>query len=578
MMKPFAKIKEFFSHAHNNTVKRRSRITKFICLGLLAFCNIAAITIATLAWFNLNTRESKIAMVSGDLDVDINKVTAYKYVYPYYKKTTEYIDYDSDGVVKQYVIEDHVMKYDGTNIDNISITSDDATVALGESYGGSTNTYYTTNPANASSTKVCIPATVSPAIYEPEFRYYLIGDDKFCGVANSWSITDAYAFASEDDITGDKKTILDDVVIPVGSSFRLLEAALSNTVYEYNYFPITSVTATSAFRVIDDNGDRSGDRLLCLRSGIYKFTYSENQLKIELHKDDSGTRKDISVISNNSLDPTKVTIDYAGGSVNKTNPNVLPYYASIEDYMPVAIYNQNTSLILDVELNFKNANPVEASLQIERTSYDSNDTSINSIFSLANKYADTENNLKGYVNDNEKNMMRASDFYNFYAVFTKTPFAATARLTSTQVLWNYMHRVGDNQCQKFTNVEVDENQNPVFDKTIPSCTLHLKDQNDSIVIPGINPERQDSSAISAMSTEASQSQESVPSSSEALNSSSSNQNEALEGNIYHCYIAIEYDYEHNQYFLNKNRLGKTYLLDRDFGFHFFGIQHKETQA
>ena len=33
-----------------------------------------------------------------------------------------------------------------------------------------------------------------------------------------------------------------------------------------------------------------------------------------------------------------------------------------------------------------------------------------------------------------------------------------------------------------------------------------------------------------------------------------------------------------EYFLNKNRLGKTYILDRDFGFHFSGIQHLEEGA
>lgn len=574
-MKPFDKIKGLFSKIRNKA-NGHSRVVKFVSFGLLAIGNVAAITIATVAWFSLSTRESKIAMVSGDLDVKINTVTAYKYVYPYYKNSTEFVDYDSDGVVKKYILEDHVMKYNGTNIDNISITSDDATVALGTKTGGTTSTYYTTNPAEASASKVCIPTTTPPAIYVPEFRYYLIGDDKFCGVDNSWSITDAYAFASKDTIEGNKSTFLDDVVIPVGSSFRLLEAIpydQNASAYVYNYFPITSVTDNSAFKVTDN-----GNSLLCLRSGIYKFTYSEGQLKIELHKKDNGNRKDISVISNNLLDPTKVTIDYAGGLVNKTDPETLPYYAEVKDYLPVAIYNQNTTLILDVELNFKNANPIDASLQIERTNYDPNDTSINSIYSLASRYADTENNLRGYVSENEKNMLRASDFYNFYAVFTKTPFEATQQLTSTQVLWNYMHRVGDNQCQKFSNVEVDENENPKFDNTIPSCTLHLKDQNDSIVIPGTYQESQSSSAASASSVENSSSEVAASSSSSISSSTSNNPSGNPAENIYHCYIAIEYDYEHNQYFLNKNRLGKTYLLDRDFGFHFFGVQHKEVAA
>ena len=567
-MKLFDKVKGLFSDKQGEK-SRGVRVAKYACFGLLAIGNVTAITIATVAWFSLNDKESRIAMVSGDLDVEINKVTAYKYIYPYYKGTTEFVDYDSAGVVKQYIIEDHVMKYDNQDIDEISITSDDATVTLGTKVGGSSSTYHTTDPAEASASKVCIPATVAPAIYEPEFRYYLIGDNKFCGVDSSWSITDAYAFSSKDDIEGTRSTFLDDVVIPAGSSFRLLEAVAhddSGTAYDYNYFPITGITETrSAFRVMDN-----GTRLLCLRSGIYKFTYSQNQLKIDLHTKDNGTRKDISVISNNSLDPTKVTIDYAGGSVNKTDPNTQPYYGQIEDYLPVAIYNQNTTLVLDVELNFKNANPIDVGLEVERTAYDANDTSINSIYSLSNKYSDVTHNLKGYVSENQKNMMRASDFYNYYAVFTKTPYA------TTQALWTAMHRVGDNQCQKFSNVDLDENDSPVFDRNL-TCTLHLKEQNDSTVIPGVYteiPSISSSSMSSESASEASSSEQPALSSSDSSSSSSHAQSE----NIYHCYIAIEYDYQHNQYFLNKNRLGKTYLLDRDFGFHFFGTQHKEVEA
>ena len=157
-------------------------------------------------------------------------------------------------------------------------------------------------------------------------------------------------------------------------------------------------------------------------------------------------------------------------------------------------------------------------------------------------------------------MMRASDFYNFYALFTKTPFS------TKEALWSTMHRTGDNQCQKFSNIEEDENENPRFDKKI-TCTMHLKDQNDSTVIPGIYIENQNSSSSSETSMESSSSEQSASSSSQSAN---------IVENIYHCYVSIEYDYQHSQYFLNKNRLGKTYLLDRDFGFHFFGTQHKEV--
>ena len=491
--------------------KLSSRKGKIAGFSLLILGSVAAATMTTLAWFNLTAKESKIKMVTGDLNVEIRKVSAYKYVYPYYKNSTEYIDYDSEGVVKKYILEDHVLTYDETNVDDIRITSDNATVALGEKVRRS----FTTNINNASSLNVCVPSTVAPAIYSPEFRYYLIGDGLFCGVDESWSITNSFAFGLRENISNERHAVLDNVVVSAGSSFALLETleVLENDqkAYSYNYFPISSIAeSASPFRVIDSDSDGVGDKLLCLRSGIYTFTYSPNQLSIELRTRENGERKDVSVIINNSLDPTKMSIDYAG-SVDKQE------YPTINSYVPTAIYNQNTSVILDVELNFTNPNPVDASLQIERTNATSN-----SIYNIANKYEDTTHNLDGYIDENHQNLMRASDFYNFYAQFTNVPYA------NSTAIWNGLHRVGDNQSQKFLN-------DTTYDKTI-NCTLHAKEQGDSITV--------------------------APSGGE---------------NIYHCYIVVEYDYEHSTYFLDKNRLGKTYYLDRDFGFHFSGIQHKESQ-
>ena len=164
--------------------------------------------------------------------------------------------------------------------------------------------------------------------------------------------------------------------------------------------------------------------------------------------------------------------------------------------MNQAIYDQNTSLILDVILNFKNANEVDASLKIERT-----DASSASIFNLADKYSDTTHNLVGYVDENNQNMLRASDFYNFYAQFTRTPYA------NADAVWASMHRVGDINSQKFIN-------GTTYDKEI-DCTLNLKEASDSTVVAANNPDS------------------------------------GLD-NIYHCYICIDYDYEHNTYFLDKS--------------------------
>ena len=535
-MSMLSKMKGLFSKKTSDDNSHRLR--KIIGFTLLAVGNVAAVSVATIAWFGINNRESRIDMVSGDLDVEINKVTAYKYVYPYYKNSTEYIDYNTDGVVKKYVIEDHVLQYNSTDVDDISITSDNATITLGsldpENHGS-----YTTNQNQAGPANICIPT----GVYKPEFTYYLIGDDKFCAVDDSWAIKDAYAFALKAEVAADRHAILNNVVVSAGSSFRLLKAeedvVEGNTVYYYDYFPLSSIAESSSpFRLVDDNSDGVYDRILCLRSGIYNFTISPNQLFVELNTRDGGSKKDISVITNNSMDPTKVTIDYAGGqNINKTNPAAPNYYPTVESYLATAIYNQYTTVVLDVELNFKNANPVEASLKIERTNIRNSDYSI---YHFSNKYSDTTHNLNGYIDDSHINPLRASDFYNFYAVFTKTPYTDvndTEDGDPSDDLWLNLHRVGDANSQKFLNTGT-YNDLTQYDKEL-SCTLNLKDNvNDSIIIPGIDPD-------------------------------------GLQQNIYHCYIAIEYDYEHCSYFLNKNRLGKTYKLDRDFGFHFFGTQVTE---
>ena len=64
-------------------------------------------------------------------------------------------------------------------------------------------------------------------------------------------------------------------------------------------------------------------------------------------------------------------------------------------------------LILDVELNFTNANPVDVSLEINRTDIsDPTYGTYNSIYNLPNKYSDTEYNLNGYVNEQNQNLMK----------------------------------------------------------------------------------------------------------------------------------------------------------------------------
>lgn len=569
---------KFLEKIKTLTPKLSSRKGKIIGFSMLILGSVVATTMTALAWFNLTTKESTIQMVTGDIDVEINKVSAYKYVYPYYKRSTEFIDYDSPGTIKKYVLEDHVLTYDNTDVDSITINTDNAVASLGTKYQAATTTVLN----NASATSIYVPND-----YVPDFHYYLIGDGLFSGVESGWNINNAYAFAQRENIAqgNGKHAIMDNVVISAGSSFALFEAVenirtvgnVEERYYTYNYIPVNSVTANSPFKVSDIDENQVGHSVLCIRSGIYTFDYSGNQLELTLRTSDGGQKKDVSVIMNNSLDPTKVTIEYAG--------SVSAQQQTINQYLPTAIHNQNTMLVLDVELNFKNVNPVEASLKIERTKT-TNADSDHSISKLSNAYSNTT----AYQDDGTT--LRASDFYNFYAKFTKTPYASGAAIWDGE--HNGMHIVANSSFVKFSpeynktslaaavSLTTDQS-NYIFGQLgISSATVKqlydLVNDNgflseDAIAL-GFNAEK----VASIKSLYVSEQDTVIPC---PLNLKEQNDSLVVlpkaTDNVYHCYIAIEYDYEHCMFFLDKNRLGKTYYLDRDFTFHFYGTQYRQPQ-
>lgn len=493
-MKFFKKKEGTTENQAGQTMKSRLlRIGGLVALGV---GSISAMVTATIAWFNIGSKDSKIKMISGDLGVEIQKVTAYKYIYPYYKNSAEFIDYDGVGTVKPYVIEDHTIEYNSQKIDDIAFGHDDATITLGTATPG---TYSTDINATHTSSNIYFSN-------DTDLRYFLVGDATFCGdSAQEWSTKSAIAFRNNGAVANNNPAIASDIVVSAGSSFILFDkqGAAAGSCY---YFPYSSINYNDTpFRI--DNG-----KLLCLRSGVYTFTYTPGSLSITLNT--NGEQKDIAVIGNNSLDPTKVTIDYAGSANKET-------YPTINDYLPHAIYDQNTMLILDVEIKYTNANPIDAGLKIERS-----DANSVSIYNDTGKYDNTVKNNIGYVNDQNRNALNASDFYSFYAVFTKTPFTANDPGAIPQAIWTGMHRESSSDFSKFDNITD-------YDVSI-DCTLHLKEQNDSLIVPG-----------------------------------------NITNNIYHCYIGIDYDYIYTRYFLYESRLGKTYPLDRDFGFHFTGIQRLE---
>ncbi len=462
--------------------KHMSTRAKLIAVTSIAIGNLAAATAGAIAWFSVAVRSSNIDTVAGDLNVDILKVTAHKYVYPYYANSAEFINYDETGQVESYVIED--ADYPSGDYES------SVTFTLGEAVPG---TYVTSGTGTSSS--VLFPEGSN-------FLYYLMGDTVFTGTSTSWSTADAVPFSFSAEATAENPATIDGVVLSCGAEFTLFDARSANNL-SCTYLNYASASVSK------ENGARfeitESNTLRCLQAGIYSFAYTPTSLTITLHN-----RSNDAVIGNNALDPTKISIDYYA-----TPAGSRP--ASIAEYLPAAIQAQNTMVVLDVELSYKNASEVDAGLKVLRndpTAFDYNDDSAN---------------LIGYVNEQNPNPISASAFYAFYPVMSQASLG-----TPTEV-WNALHDVA-------TNARSGEDY--LYSKfagegaSIPA-TLHsdtLTEYEGKITL------------------------------------------DASNGTSYHCYIGIDYDYEYINYFLNQNRIGKTYRLDRDFGFYFTATQHLEQEA
>ena len=490
-------------------VKTRKRFftKKKTMIAMVAFTigNLFALSAATFAWFALSTQTaSTIQTFSGDLDISIDKVTAYKYVYPYHRNSNEFIDYDGVGAVKSYVVQD-------TTTDVTGNLSDTVTIALSV---GNYQPYATSaSDANIGPTKIHYETS-------QDFKYYLLGNSVFNGVTNNpWSTLTATCFARREAPAVGSPVTVSNVLVSTGAEFVLFDAYTINST-NCKYFSYTSITPetnkVSRFSLLESN------RIKCLKSGLYNFTYrvdnsANRYLDIEL-----ASRSDNAIIGTNLVDPTKISIDYRG-SVNKT------LYPTMDSYLSTAIQEQKTMVVLDVQLTYQNKNPIDAGIRVVRDAQ-----SAHSIYSFTGKYNTTDNyTYTGYVNQSNRNPLKASDFYAYYFIFAKDANA----YASPADAWNAIHDLktdyqvsSEYQYVKFKN-------DTSYDETIPSeeCVLHPKTNADTAVVPA-----------------------------------------SATNNVYHCYIGIEYDYERMRFFTNENRLGKTYYLDRDFGFYFTATQHSEV--
>ncbi len=425
-------------------IEKKKTTKKSFGFLLMTIVSVCSLSLATAAWFGVMNKTSKIAAVSGDLNVKIKKLYAYKYVYPYYNNSTDYLDYDvSDNPdnIKKYVIED--------SENTISVSSVDTTFSISVSEDIPFGTSST-----ASATNIYNDSTRS-------FKYYLVGDETFNGNnIDPWKLTTARAFPASDNISAENPLKLQNVVLSLGSKFSFIkkEEAMSAN------YDLYTMTNTSGDGFSCENGV-----ITCNKAGMYNFSFNGSAFSISKTNDFS----EDAIIGNNVLDPNLISFDYA------SNATLRETYTTIEAYMPAAIRMQNTMVILDAELEFTNANPIMVSLSAYRNPKNSASL-FNQFDTSEQKYVDDVNNdgepdnTIGYVSSANKNALNASDFYCYKAIFTKTPYS------TNEEVWNNLHVTQDGYFQKFNNNKA--TPEPTFTSTL-NMTLNTKELDDSLDVP-----------------------------------------------------------------------------------------------
>ncbi len=468
----------------------KKSIRKIAAVTALVIGNLASVAIGTIAWFSAAMARSNIDTVTGDLNVSIQKVTAYKYEYPYYRNSTDLINYDGVGAAKGYVM---------------------------------TDVNYPSNPQFANQTVVNLGTAESKiekqysldgrdgTIRYPggdRFRYFLIGDSVFSGLSESddWATDTGIPFSSSNNVES-VDVYRRNIIIPVGARFTVFDARSvgvlnadgKGTCAFFSQCAIESGNPRFRASVVDGI-----PTLECLKCGIYNFTYSFDSESGDYSLTiDAVSRSDDAIIGNNMLDATMISINNSG-SVNESN-------------FSQGVFDQKTTVILDVELAYRNASEISAGLKVIR----SRDSGFD--------YSDDASNTIGYVDEEHPNALLASDFYSFCPLFTDTPYA------SADEVWTAFHK---NQIE---NTEMAYSR---FGNTKEqACVLNLGGSLSSTTIPPGNVSDDFPLEVTAS---------------------------------YHCYIAIEYDCARYRYFTIGDRLAKTYKLVRDFRFHFTGEQVSEN--
>lgn len=292
-------------------MKKSQGKIKTILLSAMTIFALFSTMSAVFAWFVVVNPSTKIETVTGDMSISLNKLSAIKYVYPFYPGSNDFINYSKEGKLKTYVLNDSTVStssFDGEIIP--SITKD-------------------VNALNA-----C----------------YLVGNSVFLGTTEETQYSLSSGIILNSSADGNTFSVKS-VSLSVNSKFLLAD----NEGTELEFSTVTYHKDGKDTDLKDDFLNKNKTLFLAKKAGFYDFTITKKQTGgYDLTITSQSRAADASILGMTLFDPTYATL-----------------YSMNEEE---AIYKQNTCLVYDVEISVKNEmRAFLLNLQVKRKALDNED-------------------------------------------------------------------------------------------------------------------------------------------------------------------------------------------------------------
>ncbi len=334
-------------------MKQKKDKKMILATGFTIFALLSTMC-ATFAWFLIPKPNLSLDTVSGDMSISLERLSAYRYVYPFYKDSNSYIDYSEDangkdkGKLKEFVIK---------NKDEIEPLDTAPTINTEGSF-----------------TKTAL---------------YLVGDKTYLGDSSQqeFALSSGVIFSSS---TDGLVFTMNSINLSIGSHITV--ARNDGTIV-----PFTNVTKTN---LEEGDFEYSNSHFTCKKAGIYDF-------KIKKSSDAAGatynleityqSRDDEAILGMTLFDPTYALLK---GTTNDLKGR------------STAIYEQNTCLIYDIEIKVKNqTRNFSLSLDVKRNALsDENGKNKENEYNLS-KYVTYR--FKEYEEGDEISTLFTSTFHNY---------------------------------------------------------------------------------------------------------------------------------------------------------------------